>query len=662
MIHDLLAKNSLSLRWKIIIPITLAVAIGIIATIAITGYATRRVVLEEIEHSTMSELRDTVLNALTTMMISGDIRSAKVPFIEQMSHIADLRTIRSDALDKDYGKGVDSEYAKDQYQKDVIVTGTAKVFIEGVSLRGIYPYIAKSNSMGKNCLSCHNVSEGTVLGAVDIKIPLDEAFARIKTLQYLFGILGLIGIIGVLILVFVITGIIIKPLETLTFKVSEVTKGNLLVNFSHETNDEIGVLSKNMNLMTQSFSKLIAGILGIANNIVVTVDVLRSRAELLAVGSNNQSVQASQIAGASEELCQTIVAIAKNTSVAAETSTKAMDIAVKGKTIADGAVETINNVHNSSITLSTLFDKLNERVREIDSVVGVINGIADQTNLLALNASIEAARAGKQGLGFAVVANEVRKLAERTIAATADISQKITAVQAEMGETTHSMTQSTDNVLRSTHDIKQVDISLNDILSSAQKARDEITQIAAAIDQQSKASSDVTNNIAETANIAQNMNTISSDVMHQVNALVKIVEELRSSTAGFKSMEIELMILDLAKTDHRLFVGKIASGLKGDIHLNPEQIPDHHSCRFGKWYDKEGKIQCGKLTSYQAINLPHEQIHTMAKEAIRAVNKGDKEKADQLYKQIDIVSGQIGELLDKIKRESDQSSKTGSYA
>ncbi|WP_333656178.1 CZB domain-containing protein, partial [Dissulfurispira sp.] len=113
----------------------------------------------------------------------------------------------------------------------------------------------------------------------------------------------------------------------------------------------------------------------------------------------------------------------------------------------------------------------------------------------------------------------------------------------------------------------------------------------------------------------------------------------------------ELMILDLAKTDHRVFVGKIASCLKGDLALDPSQLPDHHNCRFGKWYFGEGMQMCGNLPSFKAVNDPHVRIHALAKEAVSAHNSGDKLKAERLYKEMENISDQIGSLLDGIKRE-----------
>lgn len=326
-----------------------------------------------------------------------------------------------------------------------------------------------------------------------------------------------------------------KPLSELTHAVEEIAGGNLRVSIEHKSKDEIGALSQDMNKMVEAFSGTINGILSSANNVVHSVDILRTRAEKTAEGAQNQSSQAHQIATAAEEMSQTITDIARNASVASETSSEAMETAAKGKEVADGAVETVNRVYTSTVELSTMVDKLNNRVSEIGDIVTVIKDIADQTNLLALNAAIEAARAGEQGRGFAVVADGVRKLAERTIKATAEITEKIGAVQQESVQTTKSMEEASGEVTKATDYIRQVGDSLNCIVESVHKVRDQITQIATAVDQQSAASEQVARSIEKTSAIAKDMEHMADDVMHEVNGLTKTANELRNSTAGFKT-------------------------------------------------------------------------------------------------------------------------------
>ena len=324
------------------------------------------------------------------------------------------------------------------------------------------------------------------------------------------------------------------PLMELTTKVREIARGDLTVKIEARGNDEVGSLSRSMAGMVSGLRDILDHLTTSSEAVVSAVGELRAISRKTSDGAKNQSLQAAGIATAAEEMSQTIVEIARNTTVASETSSSALRAARDGGSIARQAVDTVDTVNASTAELGLMVERLNGRVTEIGDIVTVIKDIADQTNLLALNAAIEAARAGEAGRGFAVVADEVRKLAERTIRSTDEISTKIGGVQEESERTVRSMEKTSAQVSGSIEYIRKVGDALHSIMDAVSTVEDQITQIATAVEEQSSVSEEVTSNISKTSSIAQETEGMAVTVMDDVEELVRIATELRSTSSGFK--------------------------------------------------------------------------------------------------------------------------------
>jgi len=270
-----------------------------------------------------------------------------------------------------------------------------------------------------------------------------------------------------------------------------------------------------------------------SDNIYGTIKTLTESSEQSTDNSHKLSEQSMSIAAAAEEMSQTIVGVAENSSRASGTSESAKSAAVEGKEVADEAVEYIKKVHRSTLDLSTMVRQLDNRAAEIGNIVMVITEIADQTNLLALNAAIEAARAGEEGRGFAVVADEVRKLAEKTIKATKEISGKIQAVQDESVQTARSMGIASEEVTKANEYIVRVGESLTSILNVVTEGRDEVTQIASAVEEQSAASSEIASNAEQSSAIAQHNKEMAGSIQSEITRLKDTSEFLINLTSRF---------------------------------------------------------------------------------------------------------------------------------
>ncbi|RJQ19409.1 MAG: methyl-accepting chemotaxis protein [Nitrospiraceae bacterium] len=497
--------NNLSLKWKVAIPLIVAVFIGVIITVIITTGKTKNIVIDEVKSTTFKGYRDTVLNALTTMMVSGDFKTSKGAFLEQMSHIADVRVIRSNALDKDFGRGASEEYSRDAAERETIEKAREQIVVEGEYIRGIFPYVAKSNYMGKNCLGCHNVSEGTVLGAISIKVPITESLNKISAAGRLYSGIGILGMLIAVGLVVLILNNRLKPIYHLTEKMEKISTGDFTVEIDCTGNDEIGTLSSGVSKACQGVKDIIKQVANAVAELSAIGLSLSAKSGQTGKEVGEQVSQAMAVAAAAEEMTATISEIARSAANASAFSREANTIVNESRGI---ITQTTNAIFEQS-----------EKSAKIGEVISFINDIANKTDLLAVNAAIEAANAGEHGKGFAVVAEEVRKLAERTTKASAEIKSIIEDIQRSSEQTVVSMSN--------------VNQSFDGVMSNVTKVNDLITQIATAVEEQSSASDEIATNIQHVSEIAKNTHDSSEETIRFVSELTEVAGKLQARISAF---------------------------------------------------------------------------------------------------------------------------------
>ena len=286
--------------------------------------------------------------------------------------------------------------------------------------------------------------------------------------------------------------------------IQEIAANNLAIEDMPITSqDEIGRAGLALNQMKNNLHGMMQSIAGTAEHVASASEEISSAATQSAEGSRSQSDQANQVATAMQEMSSTVTEVSHNSSKAADASRKAAEIAKQGGKIVNEALTNMRSIAESVSATAVKMEELGKNSDQIGKIVAVIDDIADQTNLLALNAAIEAARAGEQGRGFAVVADEVRKLAERTTKATKEIAQMIETVQKETGAAVNQMKAGTTQVEAGVATTAKAGTSLEEIITAAEQVGDMVSQIATAAEQQTSTAGQINSSVEQIAKITQ---------------------------------------------------------------------------------------------------------------------------------------------------------------
>jgi len=298
--------------------------------------------------------------------------------------------------------------------------------------------------------------------------------------------------------------------------------------------DELGDLTDAINKMQGNLREMIAGLGPVAEHVASASQQLTREAGQTAQGADHQKEQTDQVATAIQEMSATVAEVSENSGKAATQAGEAAQRAAHGGQVVDEVLTRMRGIADSVGATAGKVEELGKNSQQIGKIVEVINDIADQTNLLALNAAIEAARAGEQGRGFAVVADEVRKLAERTTKATTEISQMISAVQQETHKVVADMRNGTHEVERGVEATSKAGVLLKEIITMAERVGSMISQIATSAQQQSLATQQVSTGIEEIAHVAADSARSANQSATASQDLSRVAGDLQGMISRFK--------------------------------------------------------------------------------------------------------------------------------
>jgi len=309
-------------------------------------------------------------------------------------------------------------------------------------------------------------------------------------------------ILSVLFAYFIVRSIT-GPIGPLVVVAQKIAHGDLTVQIDHRSGDEVGQLSEVFRVMTQNLRAMIGQVASTSTQIAAASSQLHSTAEQIATGAEEVAAQAGTVATAGEEMSATSGDIAQNCQMAAEGAQRASQTASNGAMVVENTVVVMGQIAAKVQESAKTVESLGVRSDQIGAIIGTIEDIADQTNLLALNAAIEAARAGEQGRGFAVVADEVRALAERTTRATKEIGEMIKAIQKETKGAVTAMEQGVQQVESGTVEAAKSGQALQDILAQVNDVAMQVNQIATAAEEQTATTGEISSNMQMITEVVQ---------------------------------------------------------------------------------------------------------------------------------------------------------------
>jgi len=541
MIAKVFGMKGMSVRFKMNLTVCL-IFIVVAAMVLSLSYINSRHENLAAGISRVKEMNTFYFDSLNIMMLTGTMSERSLLRDKILRHdgVLEVRVNRGEPVNAQFGPGFPEESPVDALDLRALQGEQIIKISEHEGQRAItviMPYKATKNTRDVNCLNCHTVPSGSVNGAIRISYSLAEAdtLAMADWWKQFYVVIGLF-VVGLFTVSVLVNRIVARPIRNVVERIKDIAEGegDLTTKLDDSSNDELGELAYWFNTFVSKLRTMITDINGYATELTTNAEHMSTVTDRTSTGIKQQQSETDQVATAMNQMSETVQKVARNASSAASAANEADNEASKGKIVVKETIEAIDSLAAEVEKAGTVIQKLEEDSNGIGVVLDVIRGIAEQTNLLALNAAIEAARAGEQGRGFAVVADEVRTLAQRTQQSTQEIRAIIEHLQSGAKNAVKVMVEGKNQANISVEQAAKAGSSLDTITQVVTTITDMNTRIASAAEEHSAVAEEINDNVANISKAANHTAEDATEVAQSSKQLTKLADDLQSLLGHFK--------------------------------------------------------------------------------------------------------------------------------